>query len=466
MEYLIGQLLNDRYKISQLISSKEGRWVYLAQDQSKNCSVILKLLLFSHGFSWDGFKLFERENEVLKSLDHPKIPKYIDCFEVDAEFGKGFMSVQEYVEAKSLQEWVQGGRTFSEADIKNIAKQILEILIYLHNRNPQVIHRDIKPSNILLTDRSGHTIGEAYLIDFGSVQTALHDGTRTIVGTYGYMPYEQFGGQASPASDLYSLGGTLIYLATGKHPDQFPQKSMKIDFEDKINLSRSFVKLLRLMVEPRYDRRHSSAKQVLYDLEGVNVSICEKTHHSKITRVERCPGSNIRVRISSQGWEAVIPSIDCDDGDLFVSTLIGALNLCYVFWYAVALYCWGFGGWSTTLILGFHAVLFLVLVWRSLLMLLGDSRLTSNGSHLLQTQSIFGVKYRSELPIPIQDIVAIKLSVDEYEEPISNEQFQLILNDNKRTICSSVNLHSLVELKWLARKISKHLNISFTTRNL
>ncbi|WP_375340085.1 hypothetical protein [Okeania sp. KiyG1] len=69
------------------------------------------------------------------------------------------------------------------------------MLDYLHSRQPPVIHRDIKPSNILLTDRSGHSTRQIYLIDLGSVQAAVHGGTRITVGTYGYRSPEQFEGK-------------------------------------------------------------------------------------------------------------------------------------------------------------------------------------------------------------------------------------------------------------------------------
>lgn len=110
--------------------------------------------------------------------------------------------------------------------MQELTKALLEILIYLHDRHPAVIHRDLKPSNILLGDRTGNSIGQVYLADFGSVQTlaAKEDRTITVVGTYGYMPPEQFGGRTVPASDIYSLGATLIGLLTGTHPADLPQK--------------------------------------------------------------------------------------------------------------------------------------------------------------------------------------------------------------------------------------------------
>ncbi|CDN15618.1 serine/threonine kinase [Richelia intracellularis] len=147
-------------------------------------------------------------------MSDPSIPRYLDYFEIkDSPQTQGFALVQTYISAPTLEQNLDSGRTFTEAEIKQIATSILEILIYFHGFNPPVIHRDIKPSNILLGDRSGNSVGQIYLIDFGSVQTdaAKEGGTMTVVRTYGYMPPEQFGSCTVRASDLHSLGATLIY---------------------------------------------------------------------------------------------------------------------------------------------------------------------------------------------------------------------------------------------------------------
>lgn len=167
-----------------LLGRQTGRRTLLAIDTQTNNSVVIKLLLFGPDFTWEDLKLFEREAEVLKSLDHPAIPQYLDFFEVELERGKGFALVQSHIAAKSLQQWIQAGRTFSENDLEAIARDLLKILEYLHARQPAVIHRDIKPSNVLLTDRTAHSPGQVYLIDFGSVQTAIRGGTQTVVGTH------------------------------------------------------------------------------------------------------------------------------------------------------------------------------------------------------------------------------------------------------------------------------------------
>jgi len=258
---MVQQVLKKRYQIQKQLGQNGGRRTLLARDLQTQELVAIKLLTFGADFQWDDLKLFEREAQTLQSLSHPAIPGYLDSFKFQTAKTKGFALVQSYIPAKSLAEWVKSGRTFNQIEIKHIAKELLEILMYLHTQNPPVIHRDIKPSNILLANRSGNSVGQVYLVDFGSVQTlaATEGSTITVVGTYGYMPPEQFGGRAVPASDLYSLGATLIYLVTGTHPADLPQEDLQIKFEPKIPLDLAFIDWLKWMTEPDLNRRLTSA---------------------------------------------------------------------------------------------------------------------------------------------------------------------------------------------------------------
>ncbi|MEW6492722.1 MAG: serine/threonine-protein kinase [Cyanobacteriota bacterium] len=263
------EILREHYEIQQRLGKKAGRQTLLARDIKTQELVVIKLLTFSSDFNWDDLKLFEREAQTLQSLSHPALPRYLDSFELDTPNGKGFALVQSYIEAPSLEEHLKAGRAFSKGEVKQLAKALLEILTYLHGQKPPLIHRDIKPSNILLTNRSGNSVGQVYLVDFGSVQTLATQEGRivTVVGTYGYMPPEQFGGRAVPASDLYSLGATLIALATKAHPADLPQKDMRIEFEQAANLSPAFADWLNQMIEPSLDRRFASAELALLALE-------------------------------------------------------------------------------------------------------------------------------------------------------------------------------------------------------
>ncbi|MEG3966047.1 serine/threonine-protein kinase [Microcoleus sp. T2B6] len=262
------EILADRYQCDRRLGKQAGRQTLLARDLKTQQQVVVKLLSFSSDFNWEDLKLFEREVETLKSLSHVAIPRYLDSFEIDTPSRKGFALVQSYIEAKSLQEYLSDGCTFSESEVKQLATALLDILAYLHQRHPPVIHRDIKPSNILLKNRSGNSVGEVYLVDFGAVQTlATQQGkTLTVVGTYGYMPPEQFGGRAVPASELYGLGATLIALITKQHPADLPQKDLQIEFEQFTQLTPAFTNWLEWMTHPSLERRPASvqiAKEVL-----------------------------------------------------------------------------------------------------------------------------------------------------------------------------------------------------------
>ncbi len=262
-------IFKNRYEIVRRLASRPGQQTFLARDWETQDLVVLKLLTFGGELEWKTFRLFEREAKTLKELKHFRIPCYVDYFDVETKFGKGFALVQSYINAPSLEEHIKAGRTFSETQLKQIASSVLEILIYLHNRHPPIIHRDIKPSNILLTNCSENGVGQIYLIDFGSVEAAVNrEETRTIVGTYGYMAPEQFAGRAKRASDLYGLGATIIYLASGHHPADLPHKDFRIDFKNYVSLSPAFVDWLQWVTEPSLELRFLSANDAKEALEN------------------------------------------------------------------------------------------------------------------------------------------------------------------------------------------------------
>jgi len=266
----VEQVLQGRYQLKQQLGNNAGRQTWLAVDLATQTreQVIVKLLPFSPQLHWDDLKLFEREAQVLKHLNHPCIPKYRDYFSTEASNSDElpwFGLVQDYIQGDCLQQLLNKDKRFTEAGVKEIAIQLLEILIYLHQLSPAVLHRDIKPSNIIWGKNRF-----VYLVDFGAVQekAKAEGATFTVVGTGGYAPPEQLWGRAVPASDLYALGATLIHLLTGTAPVDLPQRQMRLQFRDKVSLSPSFAHWIETLTHPDPELRFSNARAALEALQA------------------------------------------------------------------------------------------------------------------------------------------------------------------------------------------------------
>ena len=452
--------LASRYEVGQQLAKKPGRRTILARDRISGELVVVKILSFGSDFEWDALKLFEREAQTLKSLSHPAIPRYLDFLELNSTTGKGFALVQSYISAKSLEEYLKAGRTFSEPEVKQLASSLLEILIYLHQRQPPVIHRDIKPSNILLGDRTGNSLGQVYLVDFGSVQTlaAKEGGTMTIVGTYGYMPPEQFGSRTVTASDLYSLGATLIYLVTGTHPADLPHKDGRIQFEQYVNLSPAFAQWLNRMIEPSLDRRLASATTALQALEQ------PQTDEAPIV-VSQPSGSKIKLTADANSLEILMPRKG-------FSAEIGTLILFAIAWNSFILVWTGTAVLSAPMGFNIFFVLFSLPFWgagigmiRQILSnLFVRVRLCLNQQQISLTYEMFGFKFNQTRPAPIQNINQLEV---EYLSNFGNAINKIIIwaGVHKYELVSN-NQFTQAELDWLALELSQWLGIPITKKHL
>lgn len=154
---------------------------------------------------------FEREANILATLDHPAVPEILDYFSED---DRSFL-VMEFIAGKTLEELVDEQEGFfPEPKVLDWAIQICNVIAYLHSHKPEpVIFRDVKPSNIMLDVHD-----RIRMIDYG-IAKVFQEGERgTMIGTEGYSPPEQYRGEAGPASDVYSFGATLHTLLTKQDP--------------------------------------------------------------------------------------------------------------------------------------------------------------------------------------------------------------------------------------------------------
>ncbi len=254
------------YKIEKQLGQnfQGGRVTYLAQDLAGDRPVVLKQFGFGQGAeNWSGYNSLEAEISVLQRLSHPQIPHFITSFTTD----NGFYLVTEYIDAPTLAQTKR--LTFRE--IKDITIQLLDILQNLQQQQPPVIHRDIKPENILLR-RQGQA-WQVFLIDFGFARLFEGDlsASSTVKGTLGFMPPEQiFQRELTTASDLYSLGVTLIAVLCGK-PSEAVGELIGSDYRIKFrphlhHLPSFFLSWLEKLTEPDLDKRYLDANNALQAL--------------------------------------------------------------------------------------------------------------------------------------------------------------------------------------------------------
>ena len=304
----LARRLGDRYEILQPIGRPFGYQQFLAKDTQQERSVVIKLLAIEDNTPTGDVCCFEREIQLLESLSHPTIPRYINAFTLNAtdnaidnategqkkeQKRKGLVLVQSHRDGHTLAQQVAKA-TYCEADIRAIARQLLQGLMYLHSKG--FVHRDIKPDNIVIasspagskarstakpTARFTEGLAQVSWLNLGTVQYVQAQRNDALVGTYGYMPPEQVGGQATFASDLYSLGATLIYLATGYHLGELPHRPHSGGLRAKFacsttTLSSSFQQWLNWLIEPYVGDRPKSARQALAALNHLPLSMLKR----------------------------------------------------------------------------------------------------------------------------------------------------------------------------------------------
>jgi len=259
-----GLLLDRRYEIKELIKSGGMGAVYKAFDKRlRRICAVKEMLSFHRGQKEQEYavKRFEEEAFILSNLKHDNLPVVYDYF-IESE---KYYLIMDLIEGEDLETLLKrdGNPGFPEDNVLQWAKDILNVLVYLHGRNPPIVYRDIKPSNIMV-----RTDGRIMLIDFGIARTLQEEdgGNRTIIGTASYAPLEQYQGRVEPRSDLYALAATMNHLLTGKEP-------VPLAHEQSIapNISEGLKQVLMKGLGEKPENRFSSAKEMLSALTSLEM---------------------------------------------------------------------------------------------------------------------------------------------------------------------------------------------------
>ena len=261
----IGSLVDGKYKILNKIGQGGMSVVYLAMNERANKQWAIKEV------RKDGVQNFEvvkqgliAETEMLKKLSHPNLPSIIDVIDGDGTF----LIVMDYIEGRHLESVAKEYGAQSQEDVIEWAKQLCDVLSYLHSRKPPIIYRDMKPSNVMLKPD-----GKVMLIDFGTAREFKENSVAdtTCLGTQGYAAPEQYGGhgQTDARTDIYCLGATLYHLLTGHNPSEPPYEMYPIRYWNP-ELSSGLEEIILKCTQKNPDDRYQNCGGLLYALEHYN----------------------------------------------------------------------------------------------------------------------------------------------------------------------------------------------------
>ncbi|MEL7226042.1 MAG: serine/threonine-protein kinase, partial [Cyanobacteria bacterium J06576_12] len=288
--------LCNRYKIVRPLSTGGMSQTYLAEDtQRPNQPICVVKQLKASTNTGEELKntqrLFEREAESLEKLGtHGQIPRLLAYFEE----GGSFYLVQEFIEGHPLTHEMPLGEWWSETQVIQLLKELLEVLSFIHGEN--VIHLDIKPANIIRREHDNKLV----LIDFGAVkrvhlQPATHTAlgktqstVLTCVGTKGYMSIEQMMGKPNLSSDFHALGMTAIQALTGILPLQLRDDDKgEVAWRDQAEVSDALAEVLTKMVRRYHKQRYQSVAEVVAALDSVEMAaVMESAFPLKIDSTE------------------------------------------------------------------------------------------------------------------------------------------------------------------------------------
>lgn len=258
----IGSLIDGKYKILNEIGRGGMSVVYMAINEKANKTWAVKEVRKDAKMDFNTVRQgLVAEIETLKKLKHPNLPSIVDVIEDE----ESFIIVMDYIEGHSLDKIVAENGAQPEGLVVEWAKQLCDVLEYLHTRTPPIIYRDMKPANVMLKPD-----GNIMVIDFGTAKNYDIDlGETGGIGTIGYAAPEQYIGsglgRTDARTDIYCLGMTMYHLLTDMDPckNYISDKSIRA-----VNpaLSRGLDLIVRKCTADKPADRYQSCAELLYDL--------------------------------------------------------------------------------------------------------------------------------------------------------------------------------------------------------
>jgi serine/threonine-protein kinase len=209
----------------------------------------------------DVLDAFEQQANQLLYLSHPGIPRFLDYFKDD----RGCPClVMEQIPGQDLRQRITTQGVLSQSQAIATILQVCDVLNYLHQQNPPLLHQDISPEHLLQSTNPA-TPGQVTVIGFLSRKALETNPELTTMSYMGYTAPEQLQGYASPSSDVFAIGPTLVYLLTGKDPSAFyAQREQGFRFYPEYvpGLTPDLVHVIRQITHPSLEERYATAEEI------------------------------------------------------------------------------------------------------------------------------------------------------------------------------------------------------------
>lgn len=303
MNFKIGDIINDKYKIIDEIGTGASAKVYLAIDLKKDLHLALKIQNSLDEFS-NMEKRFKIEAKTMLSLNHPNIVQTYDYF----EWNDRRIMVMEYVRGKTIDQIIREKGPISSENVAEYGLQILSALSLIHDKG--IIHRDLKPANIIINLEN-----KVKIMDFGIAQVSMNQElTRqaSVIGTIQYLAPEIFKNQkATPTSEMFSFGILLYKMSTGVVPfrgvspeetarliiskEPLPPKRVNPDVDEELN--NIIMRLLQKDPYNRYKDANATRKAIAkYLNKDINIDDNKKKNSASKEKKSKNSGKRLKFK--------------------------------------------------------------------------------------------------------------------------------------------------------------------------
>ena len=308
-----GTILDGKYEILKLIDRGGTSSVYLAMNPKLNQQWVIKEI----DNRFDTERVL-KEARMMMKFDHPAIPRIVDIME-KPEFT---YIIMDYVSGQSLANELKEKGPQPQEVVIGWAKQICDVLVYLHSLNPPIIYHDLKPGNIVLKEPEKNL----KLIDFGEARACINGNAPGGGKTKEYAaPEQQEGtrGKTDERTDIYCFGTTLYRLLTGKFAPISPEPVGSLrEAYPEFNISKGMDNIIRKCTQIDPDKRFQSAAELRNALD--NIRLWDEDYLKQLKRrvysVTVAAGIGIGLFMTGFGFHRAVAFVNTKDYNHLVAT--------------------------------------------------------------------------------------------------------------------------------------------------